>query len=147
MILAASLICCRVSLLDGDVDGGFHAGGGVLDSKGHHAWGFTGLANDYQLAVKEAHLGLGKRFQRGGIAVARGLVGARTRHSELQAVGCIRAQGAVFIDEAHSDIGEVVAVGLDGLALGFQQQALGLACCADNLLTGFVAVLVIYNNF
>lgn len=147
MILAASLICCRVSLLDGDVDGGFHAGGGVLDSKGHHAWGFTGLANDYQLAVEEAHLGLSEGLQRGGIAVAGGLVGASTCHTEFKPVGGIGAQGAVLIDKAHRNVGQVVAVGLDGLALGFQQQALGLACCADNLLTGFVAVLVIYNNF
>ena len=107
-------------LLDGDVDAGFQACGGILDGESHHARGFTGLANDNQLAVEEAHLWLGERFQRGGIAVAGGLVGASTRHAEFKPVGGVGAQGAVLVHEAHGDVGQVVAVGIDDLALGLQ---------------------------
>ena len=63
MNLVASFFCCQGSLLNVDVDGGFQAGGGILDGEGHHAWGFTCLAEDHQLAVEEAHLGLGEGLQ------------------------------------------------------------------------------------
>ena len=49
--------------LNGDVDAGFHAGGRVLDGKGHYTRRFSCLADDYQLAVEEAHLGLSEGLQ------------------------------------------------------------------------------------
>ena len=101
------------------------------------------MADNYQLAVEEAHLGLSEGLQRGGIAIARGLVGASSCHTEFKPVGGIGAQGAVLINEAHRNVGQVVAIGLDGLAFGFQHEALGLTGSADNLLTCLVAVLVI----
>ena len=134
-------------LLDGDADAGFHASGGVLDSECHHTRSFAGLADDYQLAVEEAHLRLGEGLQRSGIAVAGSLVGARSSYAEFKPVGSIGALGAILVHEAHGDIGKVVAIGGDGLALRLQHEAFGLACSADNLLPCLVAVFVIDNNF
>lgn len=96
--------------------------------------------------MEQTHLRLGKRLQRGGITIAGSLVGTRSRDTEIKPIGRIRAQGAVLVDKAHSDISQVVAIGLDGLALGLQQQALGFAGCADNLLSGLVAIFVINHH-
>ncbi len=49
--------------------------------------------------------------------------------------------------KAYGDVCQVVSVSIDGLALGLQQQALGLASGTNNLLSCLVAVLVIDNNF
>ena len=67
----------------------------------------------------------------GGIAVSGGAEASGTFYTEVDEVGGIGDEVAVFIHHAHSDIAEVVAVGLQTRAVGDEFEVVGLACGAD----------------
>ena len=123
-----------------------HASLGVLDGEGEVACRLRALHHDYQLAVEQAHGGLGERLQRRGIAIAYGPEGAGAADVEAQLVGGSGDEGAALVDERDGDEGQVLAVGLQRgglLGPGVQLQVMGLAGGAYGLFSAAFARFIV----
>ena len=126
------------------------------------------LHNDNQLAAKEPHLWLSKRFERSSIAIASSLECSSTRYLKGQFVISQRTLIAILVQETHRDESQVIAISLQmGAMLHFatfdhttdarifiirtfdyHTQLGRLTCCSSDVFAHFVTILIIgdYTN-
>lgn len=98
-------------------------GGGGLQAfgagfEGEEAGGFRGLDDDGEHAVEGVHAGVVEDVEAGGVAVGGGTVGAGAGDLERHFTAVVRTEVAVLVYDPDSVIGEVLAVGAEGVGQG-----------------------------
>ena len=141
-MLFALMVVSPVTLLHGDGDGlsdtacraDLHRDGSRLVSASD---------SGHEHAVEEMHVRFGEALQRGSVAIADALEGASPRDLDVDVIGSVGTEVAVFVGQCHGDVAQIVAVSKERVFVSSEAQSGRVTGGMHSLFPGGFSVFVI----
>lgn len=140
-MLFALMVVSPVTLLHGDGDGLSDAA--CRADLHRDGWLVSASDSGYEHAVEEMHVRFGETLQRGSVAIADALEGYSPRDLDVDVIGSVGAEVAVFVGQCHCDVAQIVAVGMERVFVGSEAQSGRDTGGAHGFLPGGFSVFVI----